>query len=90
MDETYRLVYESVDQDIFGEFMITPLTHGAVASHPNLPLAKSPCLTLKRRGYKTKGEALAGPNVIREIRRLWYDVERFDERAILPDVASYA
>lgn len=40
MDETYRLVYESVDQDIFGEFMITPLTHGAVASHPNLPFGK--------------------------------------------------
>lgn len=90
MDETYRLVYESVDQDIFGEFMITPLTHGAVASHPNLPLAKSPGFTLKRRGYKTKGEALADPNVIREIRRLWYDVERCDERAILPDVACYA
>lgn len=65
MDETYRLVYESVDQEIFGSFKIAPLTHGAVAAHPNSPLAESPGLPLKKRGYKTKGEALADPEVIK-------------------------
>lgn len=63
-DEMYRLVFESVDQDIVGSSMVTPLTHGAVAAHPNLPLAKSLGLPLKKRGYKTKGEALANPEVI--------------------------
>lgn len=89
-DDVYRLVYESVDRDIFGSSMITPLTHGAVASHPNLPLQKSPGIALKKRGYKTKGEALADPQVLKEIRQLWYDIERQSDRVVLPDVACYA
>lgn len=64
--------------------MITPLTHGAVAAHSNLPLQKSPGIALKRRGYKTKGEALADPKVLNEMRRLWYVIKRQDECAVLP------
>lgn len=90
MDDAYRIIFESVDKDVFGDVMVTPLTHGAVAAHPNLPLQKSPGITLKRKGYKTKGEALSDPEVVSGIRRLWYQIERQEETATLPDVACYA
>lgn len=63
--------------------MITPLTHGAVAAHPNLTLQKSPGIALKRRGDKTKDETLADPKVLNKMRRLWYVIKRLDESAVL-------
>lgn len=89
VDDAYKVVFESVNRDIFGDEMITPLTHGAVAAHPNLPKQKSPGLPLKHQGYKTKGDALADPQVLTDIRKTWYAIER-QEEVNLPDVACYA
>lgn len=87
--DAYYMVYESVDKDMFGDIKVVPLTHGAVAGHPNLPRQKSPGLPLKVQGYKTKGEALDDPDVIQAVRRTWYNIER-NHDVELPDVACYA
>lgn len=87
--DAYYAIFESVDKDIFGNTKIIPLTHGAVAAHPNLPRMKSCGLPLKNQGYATKGEALDNPNIVRAIRADWYAIER-RENIVLPDVACYA
>lgn len=88
-DEAYYMILESVDRDIFGDIMVTPWTHGAVAKHPDLPRQKSPGLPLKTKGYATKGEALEDPEILNTIRKEWYAIER-GELVLLPDVACYA
>nr|WPV71141.1 MAG: RNA-dependent RNA polymerase [Ips partiti-like virus 1] len=85
----YNAIVESVDQDIFGDCMITPLTHGAVANHENIPGEKSCGLPYKLQGFKNKREALSDERVMKEIRSQWYAIER-NEDVCLPDVACYA
>lgn len=89
VDDAYKVVFESVDKDMFEGIKVNPLTHGAVAAHENLPGQKSPGLPYKLQGYKTKGEALSNPAVLSEIRKLWYAIER-QEEVVIPDVACYA
>ncbi|APG78156.1 RdRp [Hubei tetragnatha maxillosa virus 8] len=88
-DDSYYMIFESVDKDIFGDMKVIPLTHGAVANHPDLPRQKSPGLPYKTQGYATKGEALDDPNTLKNIRATWYAIER-SEDVTLPDVACYA
>lgn len=89
VDDAYYTIFESVDRDMFGDIKVIPLTHGAVASNPDLPRQKSPGIPLKQQGYATKGEALDDPNVLHNIRKEWYAIER-GEDITLPDVACYA
>nr|APG78252.1 RdRp [Hubei partiti-like virus 5] len=87
---SYFAALESVRRDIgIPARSIVPLTTGAVAKHPSVPLSKSPGLPYKQRGYATKGEALADPATLRHIRQLWYDIEA-NKPVELPDVACYA
>lgn len=88
-DDAYYAIFESVDQDIFGDIKVIPRTHGAVAANPDLPRQKSPGIPLKQQGYATKGEALDDPKVLHAIRKQWYDIERYQD-VELPDVACYA
>ncbi|KAF6207347.1 hypothetical protein GE061_018588 [Apolygus lucorum] len=86
----YALAVASVIQDLdILKGTLIPLTHGAVAKHPNIPKTKSPGFPYKERGYKNKGEALADPKVLCEIRCDWYSVER-NAPVVLPDSACYA
>lgn len=91
----YYAAFESVRRDLnFKRNSIIPLTTGAVAKHPDLPKAKSPGLPYKLRGYRTKGEAVADPAVLAEIRsrrQLWYQIEAGIPLSVpLADVACYA
>lgn len=88
-DDAYYMIFESVDKDIFGDIKVIPLTHGAVAANPDLPRQKSPGIPLKVQGFATKGEAIDDPNVLNNIRKTWYAIER-NEDVTLPDVACYA
>lgn len=89
--DAYYMVLKSVEQDLFPDkdFKIVPWTHGSVVKHPDLPRQKSPGIPLKAAGFRTKGEALDDPEIVMNIRRQWYAIEKgiTDE---LPDVACYA
>lgn len=89
--DAYYLCLESVERDLFPDkdFKIVPWTHGSVAQHPDLPRQKSPGLPLRTQGYKTKGDALDDPAILKQIRKQWYAIESGREKD-LPDVACYA
>lgn len=86
----YAMAIASVIEDLaIPEGTIIPLTHGAVANHPDFPKSKSPGLPYKNMGYKTKGEALADPTILNQIRKDWYSIER-GHYIELPDSCAYA
>lgn len=86
----YYAAFESVRRDLaFKPGSIIPLTTGAVAKHPDLPKSKSPGLPYKTMGYKNKGEAVADPMVLNQIRKIWYQIEA-GIPIPLSDVACYA
>lgn len=87
--DVYNAIFESVDRDIFGDSKCIPLTHGAVATHPALPYTKSPGLPYKLQSISTKREALETEGVLKNIRQMWYAIERRED-VTLPDVACYA
>lgn len=90
VEPSYLAAVNSVRRDLgLYNHKIIPLTTGAVAKHPDLPATKSPGLPWKLRGYKTKGEAVADPAVLHEIRKTWYDIES-NKNVELPDVACFA
>lgn len=87
---SYFMALESVRQDLnVGAKTVIPLTTGAVAKHPDIPLSKSPELPYKLEGFRTKGEALSDPSVLKRIRQLWYDIEA-NKPVELPDVCCFA
>lgn len=86
----YYAVFESVRQDLgLYKHKVIPLTTGAVAKHKDFPASKSPGLPYKNLGYKTKGDVANDPAVMRDIRIMWYEIER-GVKVELPDVACYA
>lgn len=87
---SYYMALESVRKDMdIGMATVIPLTTGAIAQHPDVPKSKSPGLPYKLEGYRTKGEALSDPSVLKRIRQLWYDIEA-NKPVELPDVCCFA
>lgn len=87
---SYYAAIASVRRDLdLPKNSIIPLTTGAVANHQDLPKAKSPGLPYKVRGYATKGDAIKDPQVLADIRKIWYDIEA-GIPVQLADVACYA
>lgn len=87
---SYAMAYASVVNDLkLPQGTLVPMTHGAVVAYPSFPTSKSPGIPLKQEGFKTKGEAVADPQVMHDIRREWYAIER-GVKIQLPDCAAYA
>lgn len=85
----YWAAVDSVKRQLDIGKKIIPLTHGAVADHPDFPGSKSPGLPYKLRGFKSKRDAVSDPVIMHEIRKHWYDIV-FGREKHLPDVACFA
>lgn len=89
LSNAYYMVLESIRKQLKPKELLIPMTTGAVAKYPDFPKSKSPGIPLKQQGYATKGDALADPTVLHDIRKLWYKIEA-GVKVELPDTAAYA
>nr|UUW20930.1 MAG: reverse transcriptase-like protein [Guiyang partiti-like virus 1] len=70
----YQMTIQSVRDDLSRREKLIPLTTGAVVGLSDFPKAKSPGLPWKHLGYNTKGDVVANPENVAEMRRFWQHI----------------